>query len=373
MSILSATQKRRKTNHDQEAVAIDKGKSPMPTVANQSVQAHQGYSYEDRSGGPSTRPPLVPSHHMTQTQTQVPYNQAPINQVPINQVPINQAQNNVMNNQQPVASNGQIKKPRKRRPVRYMKLKKNTKKIISALAGADSGMSILDWMVYDKEAQSDILAAIRTMRATKKKKQSMNLILDPDNSAIAPMEINNAQGILDWSTRVEKGADSDVDCSEVNHEQESAYAWTSTSDSDYEDSDSESDESGTESERTPISKLDDFNINTIQASTPLRAPVLINGQLVDCIFDTGAGVSVMSESLAKQLQLEPTHVDEMVLVSFDDKKYRNPARVTANVPINVAGHVSHEHFWIQPPNNQKNSNFCIIGMTWFKSTRLRFE
>ncbi|KAI8060372.1 uncharacterized protein B0P05DRAFT_599654 [Gilbertella persicaria] len=62
------------------------------------------------------------------------------------------------------------KKRRKRKPVKYTNVERSKNKILNTLGQLNSGLSLLDWMILDREAQGDLLAAIRTMRASKKKK-----------------------------------------------------------------------------------------------------------------------------------------------------------------------------------------------------------
>ncbi|KAI8068099.1 uncharacterized protein B0P05DRAFT_573592, partial [Gilbertella persicaria] len=77
----------------------------------------------------------IPLHHAHN----VPLNSSSVsNNNPSQQI---QQSNHPLNN-----SNIKHKQPKKRKPVRYLKLHESTKKILSALSEANSGLSILDWV-----------------------------------------------------------------------------------------------------------------------------------------------------------------------------------------------------------------------------------
>ncbi|KAG1168564.1 hypothetical protein G6F70_008831 [Rhizopus microsporus] len=103
----------------------------------------------------------------------------------------------------------------------------------------------------------------------------------------------------------------------------------------------------------------------MRTSAPLKGPVSIKGIVVECTFDSGAAVSVMSESLANKLDLE-VNGDQMHLTSFDSIP-REPCSIVPNVPVRIGGHLRSEHMCIQRNPKKPDDDYCILGMTWFKA------
>lgn len=285
-----------------------------------------------------------------------------------------------------------VKKKAKRNP-RYVTIKTSKKNIWSQLSQLNANLTYADWITMDKSCVKDIADGIRFLRSPRKTeilRKTMEIYKHTDNVAISleprkrnkkmnknipipmqgqdnttPMMINQVQA---REIVIPNNQDINLETKEIEDDNENDWSdWDSSlsfSGSEYnEEEDSEmSDDASLATSVTPYS----YDIHYLRSCAPLRAPIIIKGILVDCVFDSGASVSVVNAKLATRLGIQVTHVDEMYLTTFDETGKRNPARISVNVPINVAGHIRHEHVCIQPDNPQKEHDFFILGMTWFK-------
>jgi hypothetical protein len=133
-------------------------------------------------------------------------------------------------------------------------------------------------------------------------------------------------------------------------EDESDYDSDTTTDYDSDHTSSSSVKS-LESEFATVDEDDDLNfseaesvyrypydLNKMRASSPLKGMIKIGNKAVECIFDTGGSISVLSKYLCESLGLVPID-DSLQLVGFDNKKPSTRSKIVLDVPINVAGKI----------------------------------
>ncbi|KAI9311876.1 hypothetical protein BX666DRAFT_1881478 [Dichotomocladium elegans] len=157
----------------------------------------------------------------------------------------------------------------------------------------------------DKEAYRDLRDGLRYLFGRRPKKQG---------SAQQPAQLNTVS--VD-----DTDADSWESWSETDSE---SFA------SDFADVGSETSGSNYDSDDTELDHPYDFS--KMQSSRPLRAPVVINSDCVQAVFDTGASVSVLSRGLAEKLGLRATTGDTIQLSSLGQEA-GPPSSIVADVPI----------------------------------------
>ena len=135
--------------------------------------------------------------------------------------------------------------------------------------------------------------------------------------------------------------------------------WTDDGESEDDDRTSVTSINTIETEDTNLEYPYDFS--KMQASKPLKAPIVINNEPVMATFDTGASVSVISKPLAKKLGLE-SNGDYLPLSSLGQTS-AGVGKITTHVPIWVAGKYRPEHMCIFDTDRP----VCLLGMTWFKA------
>ncbi|KAG2190953.1 hypothetical protein INT47_005641 [Mucor saturninus] len=228
-----------------------------------------------------------------------------------------------------------------RRPPQVLQVKLKKRDVWEKLKTLDSGLSMADWFAIDKEAKNNVRDGIRYLHSRKVQSHNKVHLVQtrlPSHSA-AP-------------TTAKKQDYSDTD----SWDTDSNHSTTDTASETTSDSDT-----GYDSDDTVYSY--NYNYQTLARSQPLKAPILINGQLVEAIIDSGASVSVISKSLARRLNLT-TNGDQLHITSLDGLSPK-PYEVTADVPIRVAGKLRPEAMCIQ--ENSTNKNLCLLGMTWCKA------
>ncbi|KAI7873431.1 hypothetical protein K492DRAFT_185653 [Lichtheimia hyalospora FSU 10163] len=166
----------------------------------------------------------------------------------------------------------QVKPRKKRTPPRRLPVKAPRKNIWKCLEQLDAGLLVAQWLSMDREAYKDIRDGLRYLYGRKPKTIPSKAI-----GQVNAMEVDtSASDDEDW--------------------------WT-------DDGESEDDD------RTSVTSIDTvktkdtnleypYDFSKMQASKPLKAPIVINNEPVMATFDTGASVSVISKPLAKKLGLE---------------------------------------------------------------------
>lgn len=220
---------------------------------------------------------------------------------------------------------------RKRNPPRRLPVRLNKKDVWKKLAQTEAGLSMADWVSLDKAAYKDVVDGLRYLHGRKVKKVASS----------------KAVNLVD----VEVDEDEDAQESEDMEESEWSEDYSSTEESEYDSDDTEC--------NYP------YDYETMKKSRPMRAPVAINGEVVQAVFDSGASVSVISRKLAQRLVLKENK-DELYLTGID-KEIGEPSRIAPNVPIRVAGKLRHEHMCILDTER----DLCLIGMTWFRAHDVR--
>lgn len=194
-------------------------------------------------------------------------------------------------------------------------------------------MSVADWLAIDKAAVRDIRDGLRFLHGRKPKAQNK----ETTQAQVNAMAVD----------------DSDSDSWETDGDTESVIMDSDVSDWDYDTDDTEDDHV--------------YDLDALKTSRPMRAPVVINGECVQAVFDTGASISVISKSLADKLKLKTTG-DTLQLSSLG-RDAGSPSQVTANVPICVAGKYRPDHMCILDTDR----TVCLLGMTWFKTHGIRLD
>lgn len=93
---------------------------------------------------------------------------------------------------------------------------------------------------------------------------------------------------------------------------------------------------------------------------------MLNGEVIEAVFDSGASVSVISAKLARRLNLSPNG-DKLPLAALDDKSGKL-YDVTVDVPIRVPGKLRPEHMCICTDTDR---DFLLLRMTWFRQYGVR--
>lgn len=252
-------------------------------------------------------------------------------------------------------ANRNPRKPRK--PVRRLPITVKQSKIWDKLNSLDSGLTMGEWLVMSRDTRRDLIDGCRTL-----------------NSRYTKVSSNNGQQTLTSEVPKSKGKEPLRVGAIENWDPVANEEYDS---SDLEESDGETTEYGTTTETDSLSDSDlteytdtsfvhyPYDLQKMKASSPLKGPVSVNGVVFDCTFDSGASVSVMSEGLARKLNLQFTG-DTMELVGFDALQ-REPCDVAVNVPFRVAGHLRHEHMCIQKERKRNEPDYCLLGTTWFRA------
>ncbi|OAD65320.1 CCHC-type zinc finger transcription factor [Phycomyces blakesleeanus NRRL 1555(-)] len=85
-------------------------------------------------------------------------------------------------------------------------------------------------------------------------------------------------------------------------------------------------------------------------SKPLKESVVINGQVVQAIFDSRASVSIISKKLANKLNLQAN--GNQILISALHKESCGPFEITTDVSIQIIGKLRPEHMCILNNNTE---------------------
>ncbi|KAG1463471.1 hypothetical protein G6F56_005276 [Rhizopus delemar] len=109
-----------------------------------------------------------------------------------------------------------------------------------------------------------------------------------------------------------------------------------------------------------------YNLNDMKTSSPFKGIVSINGFEVECVFDSGASVSVISRCLADKLGLVPIS-DHLWLSGFDNEKSDKPAHIVVDVPVKISGCLRPDHMCILDGGDRSEAELCLLGVPWFKA------
>ncbi|CAO3702072.1 unnamed protein product [Rhizopus stolonifer] len=233
-------------------------------------------------------------------------------------------------------------KPKRKARRLPLKIPVETQKlnVWTLLQNTNANLSVADVLALDKNACRDALAGIRHLRQRPKK---------TTRSPRTPMVVDSITVEADSWYESEGGSESDG-------------LYSDGSDYSYDDSsDGYSDEKGGSVYRYP------YSLENMKRGSPLRGIVSINGFELECVFDSGASVSVISKALADKVGLVPNG-DTIELTGFDNRAAESPANVVMDVPVMVAGCLRPEHMCVLDlPVNSEVSGLCLLGVPWFKA------
>lgn len=252
-------------------------------------------------------------------------------------------------------SSSKVKTKRLRRPPRRLPVNIKKKDIWERLQALDSGLSMADWLALDKKAYQDVRDGLRYLYGRKPKSTKKG-----SNQARPVTQGVNAVDLAEYAE------------AHYVDDNESDDSWLSVSSDDLlvegnpSDENSEEGEDGYWSDDTVYDYP--YNFQRMRTSCPLRGPIIINGQVVSAVFDSGASVSIISKSLVKKLKLQ-TIGDKIPVSTMDDDSNR-PCDITVSVPVRVAGKLRPEHMCIQENTDR---DMCLLGMTWFRAYGIYFR
>ncbi|KAG1041219.1 hypothetical protein G6F43_012131 [Rhizopus delemar] len=277
-----------------------------------------------------------------------------------------------------------VKRPRRkavRKPPRRLPVSIRKHDIWGKLAKVDAGLSVTDWLSMDKQAIKDLVDGCRTLKSRRKKVSvgRDNIVITTADPTPRIPKLQVATPVAPTGSAPQVMAPQMMAPPGMANQQLVGAVNLQEEDSEWQDEDSETsgtsdswstdgydtdEEMEVNSDAYSVVKYP-YNIQSLRSSAPLKGPISINGVVVECTFDSGAAVSVMSESLARKLGLQ-VNGDQMHLTSFDSVP-REPCNIVPNVPIRIGGHLRSEHMCIQRNSQRQEDDYCILGMTWFRT------
>ncbi|KAG1095701.1 hypothetical protein G6F40_012350 [Rhizopus arrhizus] len=237
--------------------------------------------------------------------------------------------------------------PKKRTRAKPRKLAVQTSKVNvwDVLSRTNAGASVADLLAVDRTACKDLVDGVRYLRQGKRTAAVGSTGPHRNGSSSVPMVVDTVQPTdTDWSS---VGTDGNED------------SWSEGSSVDFSVSDVDSQVSSVY--RYP------YSLDNMKGSSPFKGLVSINGRTVECVFDSGASVSVISGGLASKLGLVPSN-DELWLSGFDSRTAGKPSKVVVDVPVVISGCLRPEHMCILERTDQyRERELCLLGVTWFKA------
>ena len=184
---------------------------------------------------------------------------------------------------------------RKRNPARKLEIALEKSDVWGRLKEVDAGISLAQWLALDKGAYADVRDGLKYLHGRQASKIATS----------EPMQINAVQAQASSRNRRWAESDGETDEEEGSPLVDDDYTdWDSTwseASTREEESFGEGQEEAYDSEDTEYHYP--YDLQEMKRSIPLRGPVVINGQVVQAVFDSGASVSVISKSLAQRLRL----------------------------------------------------------------------
>lgn len=249
------------------------------------------------------------------------------------------------------------KAPKRKRQVRRLSVSLQKKDVWERLKDVDAGLSMADWVAMSRHAAKDLQDGIRYLHGRRPRgnvgvsaqKQSSKTKV-PVNYVDLYDEHDMTDSDDDWAySDDDKGTFRSND-SEVGSD---TLAWTDVDDAGYDSEDTHYDYP--------------YDLDKMRESAPLQAPITINGHLVQAVFDSGAGVSVISKNLAEKVGLA-TNGDQLVVEAFGDNAL--PAGgISVAVPVRAAGKLRPEHMTIQ----DVKGDVCLLGTSWHRQYGIRVD
>lgn len=248
-------------------------------------------------------------------------------------------------------------KPKKKRHVRKLVVTLPQKDVWERLKQVDAGLSMADWLSLSKHAAKDVQDGIRHWHGRKPRgvRVGDSIQRQPSSTNVPVNYVDLHEHDLTDSSDEWAYSDDDEgtfrsDGSDVGSDD---FALV------------DGDDVGYESDDTQYEYP--YNLDKMKESAPLQAPITIHGHLVQAVFDSGAGVSVISKNLAEKVGLK-TNGDQLVVEAFGDNAL--PAGgVSVAVPIRAAGKLRPEHMTIQ----DVKGDVCLLGTSWHRQYGVRVD
>lgn len=247
-----------------------------------------------------------------------------------------------------------VQKPKRARAkVRRLAVKTNTLNVWDALGRMNAGLSVLDWLTIDKEAGKDLVDGLRYLR-TQRTKRGVKQVAS-DTMVNQRINLVGADSESEWYDTDEDSVDGEV--SMVTSASGSKETASTTSGSEFEVD-------------PPFDDVESvyrypYDLNRMRISSPLKGVISINNVPIECVFDSGASVSVISRYLCEDVLGLVPNGDNIQLVGFDNQKTASKSNIIMDVPINIAGKIRPDHMCVQ--DTGKNDRLCLLGVPWFQA------
>ncbi|KAG1046838.1 hypothetical protein G6F43_010692 [Rhizopus delemar] len=230
-------------------------------------------------------------------------------------------------------SNNGKKVRNKRKPPRKLPVHTKGFNVWDVLGTVEAKISIADLVAMDRNICKDLMDGIRYLRQRKKvgPRKPVQMVIDSVQTVDSDSMVSSGSSTVSsqdsWSNDSFDSSDESFD------EEESVYGYP-------------------------------YNLDRMKASSPLRGVISINGVAVECVFDSGASVSVISKSLADRVGLVPNG-DTLQITGFDSRSCDKPANVVMDVPVMVGGCLRPEHMCVVDLPGVKD--LCLLGVPWLKA------
>ena len=251
-------------------------------------------------------------------------------------------------------ANKQNNKTTRKRPTpRKLQVDLEKSDVWKKLKEINSGLSMAQWLALDKEAYMDVRDGLKFFHGrntASKSKQAM------DVNALE-IDSNDSGQETDWESTWSEAPSHSNDSDSDEKDDDGGSATENIYDDDRLGSEESDDYDSDDTEDNYP-----YDLQNMKKSIPLRRPVVINGQVVQAIFDSGASVSVISQSLVDKLHLVSS--GDKLAVSTMDENSNRACEIVRDVPIQVAGKLRPEHMCIEATNKH---DLCLLGTTWFRA------
>lgn len=180
-------------------------------------------------------------------------------------------------------------KKRTRAKPRKLAVQTNRVNVWDVLSRTNAGASVADLLAVDRTVCKDLVDGVRFLRQGKRTVAVDSADSHRNGSSSVPMVVDTVQL-------------NDDDWSAVDTDGDEGATWSEESSVDFSVSDVGSEVSSVY--RYP------YSLDNMKGSLPFKGLMSINGHTVECVFDSGASVSVISGGLASKLGLVPSN-DEL--------------------------------------------------------------
>lgn len=229
---------------------------------------------------------------------------------------------------------------RKKQPLNTMAV--NPPNILQLLqSSSNGGVSLLQYLAKDRDAARQLSQDLAALHRKKELNNGRRIIVN---------ELRNA-GLLDEDALSDTDGDtSDEYSSEIESSQWGSEGFDSISE---------------ESENDDDTVIDyPFDLNGILKGKPVRALITINDFVVTATIDSGAGASVISQSLVNKLKLTKTNVKKKFALTGFNNAVSESNQVVINADVRIGGKLRREHFCVV--ENIKDRDIYLLGRTWLK-------